>query len=245
MAGYVLHLEHVLRVWMNLSEQTKKQMPQNALRSMLLGAIVPDLTTSKDNTHFYVPHPEFGKYYMIPDQAKVEELFLKKDPTSLGVLAHLTYDNDSVCGFLLRYGKPTKDGMFENTRTGKKISGMQLFGDWKTTIGQLYKFYNKTNAMLAKELAMSLTVEMGIYAEANKEGLLNQLKQIFPDGVPLCGIPEMDNFRSDANFHDIIKGYFDDDGHDCTWDVQVSDLIDVNKESAARLARKINALYTA
>ena len=86
MAGYIWHMIHGYETYMHLSVETKAKMPEDALRRFMIGVIVPDLATGKqkERTHFYKNHPVYGESYQIPDMDKVEGLFLKKNPTSLG-----------------------------------------------------------------------------------------------------------------------------------------------------------------
>lgn len=249
MAGYIWHMIHGYETYSHLSEETKAKMPEDALKSFMIGVIVPDLATrsSKEMTHYYKNHPIYGESYKIPDMDKVNELFLKKDPTSLGVVSHLKYDMDHVNRFLLVYARPCEDNSieYENTTTGERISEMDLFGDWDTVYGQLYKLYDKFNGAMAIEFTPKLNEAFNTDFSCNKEGFLALVKWLFPERMPMSGIPEMDEYRKTDDIHGILKGFFDNDGNDCTISAKIDDLVKIVEESAVELAKQIDKLYAA
>src|SRR5574344_370210 len=117
MAGYIWHNLHAFYVFENLSEATKIQMPHDSLRKLILGSIVPDLAgwdekanrNNKELTHYNIPHPDYGKDYLIPNLDQIEKIFMRKDPTYLGILSHLYYDCDHINNFLLRSEEHTSE----------------------------------------------------------------------------------------------------------------------------------------
>lgn len=245
MPGYILHLVHVNEIFNHLSDETKSKMPKDALRSFMIGAIVPDLAgKQKYLVHFYKDHPIYGEFYEIPDMDKVEAIFLKKHPTYLGVLAHLKYDMDHVNRFLLVYAKPSyDDNKYENTITGEKMSGLELLGNKKDVYGNLYKLYDKFNAEMAVKFTPELNEAFGTNFSADKEGFLSFMKWLFPERMPMSGIPEVDNYRTMDDIHGILKGFFDNDGKDCKLNADIDDLVKIVKESAVELAKQIDELY--
>lgn len=245
MAGYIWHMIHGYETYMHLSNETKAKMPEDALRSFMIGVIVPDLATGKQKpmTHFYKDHPVYGASYQIPDMEKVEALFLKKDPTYLGVLSHLKYDMDHVERFLLVYAKPCDDDEYENTITGEKMSGLILWGNWKDVYGQLYKLYDKFNDEMAVKFTPELNNAFGTNFSADKEGFLALVKWLFPESMPISGIPEMDDYRTTDDIHGILKGFFDSDGKDCKLSANIDDLVTIVQESSVELAKQIDELY--
>lgn len=245
MAGYIWHMIHGYETYMHLSAETKAKMPENALRSFMIGAIVPDLATGaqKSQTHFYKDHPVYGASYQIPDMGTVEKLFLKKDPTYLGVLSHLKYDMDHVERFLLVYAKPCENDEYENTTTGEKMSGLILWGNWKDVYGQLYKLYDKFNGEMALKFTPKLNKAFGTNFSADKNGFLALVKWLFPEGMPMSGIPEMDDYRTTDDIHGILKGFFDSDGKECNFDAKIDDLVTIVQESASEMAKQIDILY--
>lgn len=245
MAGYIWHMIHGYETYMRLSAETKAKMPENALRSFMIGVIVPDLATGKLKplTHFYKDHPVYGTSYQIPDMDKVESLFLKKNPTYLGVCSHLKYDMDHVERFLLVYAKPCDNYEYENTTNGEKISGLILWGNWKNVYGQLYKLYDKFNGEMAVKFTPKLNAAFGTNFSANKDGFLSLVKWLFPDSIPMSGISEMDEYRTTNDIHGILKVFFDSDGKDCKLSADIDDLVKIVQESAAELAMQIDELY--
>ena len=245
MAGYIWHMIHGYETYMHLSKKTKTKMPKDALRSFMIGVIIPDLATGeqKENTHFYMDHPIYGKSYQIPNMEKVEKLFLKKDPTYLGVLSHLKYDKDHVERFLLVYAKPCANNEYENTITGETMSGLALWGDWKNVYGQLYMFYDKFNSEMAVKFTPKLNAFFGTNFSADKDGFLAFVKWLFPENVPVSGIPEMDKYRTTNDIYEILKNFFESDGKDCKLSANIDDLVKIVRESAVELAKKIDKLY--
>lgn len=247
MAGYIWHLLHSYETYMHLSEETKAKMPEDAFKKFMVGAIVPDLATrdGKSRTHFYKDHPLYGESYQIPEMAKVRGLFMKKNPTYLGVVSHLKYDIDHIERFLLVYAKPCGDDMYENTTTGEKMSGLSLWGNWDDVYGNLYKLYDKFNGEMAVEFTPKLNKVFGTDFSADKTGFLAFMKWLFPDGMPVSGIPEMDDYRDYGNddIHKILKGFFDNDGKDCEITANIDDLVKIVENSAVELAREIDELY--
>lgn len=245
MAGYIWHMIHGYETYMHLSDETKAKMPEDALRSFMIGAIVPDLATGaqKPKTHFYKDHPIYGESYQIPDMGTVERLFMKKNPIYLGVLSHLKYDMDHVERFLLVYAKPCDNDEYENTTTGEKMSGLILWGNWKDVYGQLYKLYDKFNGEMAVKFTPKLNEAWGTNFSADKEGFLAIVKWLFPKNMPMSGIPEMDEYRTTDDIHGILKGFFDGDGKDCKISANTEQLVTIVQESAAELAKQIDILY--
>ena len=47
MAGYIWHFIHGYETYRLLSDKTKAKMPKDALRSFMIGVIVPDLATAQ------------------------------------------------------------------------------------------------------------------------------------------------------------------------------------------------------
>lgn len=182
MAGYILHMIHAYETYMHLLAETKQKMSENALRSFLIGAIVPDLTggVDKDQTHFCKNHPVYGYAYQIPDMEKVNKHFLKTEPTHLGVLSHLKYDTDHIQRFLLVYAHPCDNGEYENTVTGEKMSGEIFFGK---SNGQLYKLYNYFNNELIKEYMPKFNKAFGTYFANDKDGFLEFVSWLFPKKI--------------------------------------------------------------
>lgn len=247
MAGYIWHIIHAYETYMALSEETRAKMPKDALNCMMLGAVVPDLAKRefKTKTHFNIPHPVYGDSYIIPDIKKVEELFLKKDPTRLGVLSHLRYDLDHIENFLLVYGKPTEDGMFINTKTGEKMTGLMFFGNWDDVYGQLYQLYDRFNAEMAEEYTSDIAAAFGRNETAGKEGFLRLVMWLFGEHVKLSGIEEMDKYRGTDELYATIEGFFNNNGKGCIINAKTDDLVDIVKSSAANLAKQIDELYAA
>ncbi len=245
MAGYIWHMIHGYETYMHLSDETKAKMPEDALRSFMIGVIVPDLATreKKQMTHFYKDHPVYGASYQIPDMDKVEELFMKKNPTYLGVLSHLKYDLDHVERFLLVYAKPCDNDEYENTTTGERMSGLILWGNWKDVYGQLYKLYDKFNREMAVKFTPKLNEAFGTNFSADKDGFLALVKWMFPESMPMSGIPEMDDYRMVDDINGILKGFFDSEGDDCKLSADIDDLVKIVQESAAELAKQIDKLY--
>lgn len=245
MAGYIWHMIHGYETYRRLSDETKAKMPEDALRSFMIGAIVPDLATGeqKPQTHFYKNHPVYGASYQIPDIVKVEKLFLKKNPTYLGVLSHLKYDIDHVDRFLLVYAKPCGDNEYENTTTGEKMDGLTLWGNWKDVYGQLYKLYDKFNGEMAVKFTPKLNKAFGTNFSADKDGFLALVEWMFPNNMPMSGIPEMDEYRRTDDINGILKGFFNNDGNDCELNANIDDLVIIVKESAVELANQIDKLY--
>ena len=245
MAGYIWHMIHGYETYMHLSVETKAKMPEDALQRFMIGVIVPDLATGKqkERTHFYKNHPVYGESYQIPDMDKVEGLFLKKNPTSLGVLSHLKYDKDHVERFLLVYAKPCDNGEYENTATGEKMSGLTLWGNWKHVYRELYKLYDKFNSEMAVKFTPKLNEAFGTNFAANKEGFLALVKWLFPENMPLSKIPEMDNYRTTDDIHGILEGFFASDGKDCKLKANIDDLVKIVQDSAVELAKQIDRLY--
>lgn len=245
MAGYIWHMIHGYETYMNLSAKTKAKMPEDALRSFMIGVIVPDLARGKQKmmTHFYKNHPVYGTSYQIPDMDKVEPLFLKKNPTYLGVVSHLKYDMDHVERFLLVYAKPCDNNEYENTTTGEKMSGLILWGNWKDVYGQLYKLYDKFNGEMAFKFTPKLNDAFGTHFSADKEGFLALVKWLFPESMPMSGIPEMDKYRTTDDIHGILKGFFDSDGKDCKLNAEIDDLVKIVQKSAIEFAKQIDELY--
>lgn len=245
MAGYIWHMVHGYETYMHLSEATKAKMPEDALRSIMIGVIVPDLAgrEKKDKTHFYKNHPVYGASYQIPDMDKVESLFLRKHPTYLGVLSHLKYDKDHVERFLLIYAKPCDNGEYENTITGEKMSEETLFGNWKDVYGELYKLYDKFNGEMALKFTPKLNAAFGTHFSADKEGFLALVKWLFPENMPVSGIPEMDAYRTQDDINGILKSFFNNDGKDCKMNADIEDLVGIVQKSAIELAKKIDEIY--
>lgn len=246
MAGYIWHMLHAHKTYENLSDATKAKMPEDALRKFLIGAIVPDLVTKKDKslTHFYRNHPIYGASYEIPNMDKVEEIFLKKDPTYLGVLSHLKYDGDHVDRFLLVYAKPCENEKeFENTTTGERMSALTLWGNWDDVYGQLYELYDKFNGEMAIKFTPKLNKAFGTNFSADKDGFLAMVKWLFPENMPMSGIPEMDNYRSTDDINGILKSFFNNDGKNCKMAANIDDLVKIVHESAVELAKQIDKLY--
>ena len=249
MAGYIWHFLHSYETYMHLSEETKAKMPKDACRRFMVGAVVPDLVATHDDksqTHFYVDHPIYGGSYEIPNMDKVKELFMKKDPTYLGVVSHLKYDLDHIERFLLVYAKPCGGNMYENTTTGEKMSGLNLWGNWKDVYGNLYKLYDRFNGEMAVKFTPMLNKAFGTAFSADKTGFLAFIKWLFPDGVPVSGIPEMDDYRDygNDNIHEILKSFFDNDGSDCGITADIDNLVKIVEISAVELAEAIDELYT-
>ncbi len=245
MAGYILHMFHAYETYMRLSCETKEKMPENVLRNLMIGAVVPDLV-SKDNkykTHFYRNHPIYGEYYKIPDIKKAEKLFMKKNPVYLGVLSHLKYDLDHIERFLLVYAKPCMNSEYENTLTGERMSGLSLFGNSNDEYGQLYKLYDKFNGEITGTFIPRLNNTFGTNFSEDKDGFLGFIKWMFPNNIPLSGIKEMDDYRIADDIMGILKCYFVKSGNDCRWNVKIDSLVNIVEESASELSRKIDELY--
>ena len=245
MAGYIWHMIHGYETYMQLSDETKAKMPEDALRSFMIGTIVPDLATGeqKKQKHFYKNHPVYGAQYEIPDINRIKNLFLKKDPTYLGVLSHLKYDIDHIDRFLLVYAKPCGNNEYENTTTGEKMDGLTLWGNWKDVYGELYKLYDMYNMEMSKKYTTKLNEAFGTNFSADKKGFLAFVKWLFPENMPMSGSPEMDNYRTTDDINGILKGFFDNDGVDCKLSADINDLIKIVKDSAAELAKQIDKLY--
>ena len=245
MAGYILHMIHSYETYMHLSEETRAKMPEDALRKFMIGAIVPDLAKGKQKskTHFYKNHPVYGPSYEIPDMVRVEKLFLRKDPTYLGVLSHLKYDMDHVNHFLLIYAKPCGDNEYENTTTGEKMDGLTLWGNGKEVYGQLYQLYDMFNTVMSKRFTPKLNRAFGTNFSADKDGFLAFVKWLFTESMPMSGIPEMDNYRTTDDIYGILKGFFENDGTDCRLNASIYDLLKIVGKSTAELAKQIDMLY--
>ena len=265
MAGYVFHIIHAYETWMALLEETRAKMSKDALKYMILGAVSPDLVDSwrydeeagkdvktgdKEKTHFNIEHPVYGASYMIPDMDKIRALFLKKNPTSLGVLCHLQYDLDHINEILLTYFMPTEDDMYINIKNGDKISGLVLWGKWdsdpaKKVYGQLYQLYDLFNAEMTEKYTNKIAAEFGKEFPESKEGFLEFLKWMFGETVPMTGIEEMDKYRGKkANLYTEVEGYFKNDGKGCILKADPDELLDVVKCSAKALAKQIDELYS-
>lgn len=245
MAGYIWHLIHGYETYVHLSTETKAQMPKDALRSFMIGVIVPDLATGekKKLTHFYKDHPVYGSSYYIPDMDKVETLFLKKNPTYLGVLSHLKYDIDHINRFLLVYAKPCGNDEYENTTTGEKMSGLTLWGNWENVYGQLYELYDKFNEEMVIKFTPKLNEAFGTNFSVNKDGFLSLIKWLFPEKMPMSGIPEMDEYRTTDDIHGILKGFFSNTGNNCKFSANMDNLVKIVQESAEELAKQIDEIY--
>lgn len=224
MAGYIGHIIHGYETFEYLSDETKSKMSIWALRSFLIGEIVPDLATEKKAlTHFYRGHPIYGKSYQIPDMEKVEKLFLKKDPTYLGVFAHLMCDKEIVERFWLVYSKPYND------------------------LYELYKFYDKFNYKIIVEFMPKLNKTFGTNFSDDVSGFLALVELLFQNNIPMTGILEMDNYRYTSNIHKILKNilafgnYYGND--DSKFSANIDDYLRIIDESAAELAKKIDNLY--
>ena len=247
MAGYIWHIIHCYEFFLALSEKTRAQMPSDALRSMMLGAVIPDLAEreNKNDTHFTIPHPIYGASYEIPDMEKVQEHFLKKDPTRLGVLCHLRYDLDHINNFLLKYFKPVDQEMYLNEITGETIDGLTLWGDWREVYGQLYQLYDRFNGDMAKMYTADLAAVFGQDVTADKEGFLELMKYLFTEHVPLSGIEEMDKYRGNDKLYKTIKDFFEYGGSGCTINATTDELLEIVKQSARNLAKQVDELYAA
>ena len=245
MAGYVWHIIHGYECFANIPAEVKAKMPADALRSIIIGTIVPDLTKgkSKSYTHFCVPHPEYGSDYAIPDMEAVNRLFLKKDPTCLGVLSHLKYDVDHINSFLVIYGKPCGNDEIENTVTGEKMSKLEWFGNGKDVYGQLYQLYDKFNGEMAVKYMPKLNEAFGMNFSSDKNGFLNLMRWLFPGKMPLSGIPDMDDYRTTDDIHGILRTFFDKDGSGCVLKAEMDDLQKIVLESSKELAKTITKLY--
>ena len=243
MAGYIWHILHAYETYTELAQETKAKMPKDALRRLIIGAIVPDLTKAKQQTHFYKKHPVYGESYKIPDMDRVERLFLKKDPTYLGVLSHLMYDRDHVDNFLLVYAKPCNNNEYENTTTGETMSGLKLWGNRNDVYGQLYSLYDKFNGEMAVKLTPRLNEALETNFSADKKGFLALVKWLFPEKMPMSGIPEMDNNRTTDDIHGILQGFFESDGKECILSASIDELLVIVQKSAAELAKQIDELY--
>lgn len=268
MAGYVFHITHLSWLIKYLSAETRKKLPDDFLTQMFIGAIVPDLAekATKNITHYNVPHTEYGYDYMIPYQKLVYAKYLKKDPTKLGILAHLVYDSDHINDFLLRYAKPCTDeseileaqqklgidpstanpreSYYCNTVTGSYIDGYNLWGNWKERIGEIYLLYNKFNAEAVQYLMPMLNEEYGTEFANTKDGFLEFINYLFPDQVPITEIVDMECCRDEKkDFKEEIAGFFADDGANCKFEANIEDIFAIIKESAKKLAEKIDELY--
>ena len=264
MAGYVFHIIHAYEMYMSLLESTRAKMSKDALKYIILGAVSPDLvdkyrfdeetnknvwTGDKEKTHFNIEHPIYGKSYMIPDMQRIENLFLKKDPASLGVLAHLRYDLDHIENILLTYFKPIEGDMYVNVKTGEKISGLMLWGRWdedesKRVYGQLYQLYDKFNAEMTEKYTNKIAAVYGREYPATKDGFLRFIKWLLGNPVPLTGVEEMDKYRGqNVDLYTEIETYFDNDGAGCIINARPDELLEVVKSSAKALAKQIDELY--
>ena len=150
---------------------------------------------------------------------------------------------DHVERFLLVYAKPCGNDEYKNTTTGEKMSGLILWGNWKDVYGQLYKLYDKFNSKMAEKFTPKLNKAFGTNFSANKDGFLAMVKWLFPESMPMSGIPEMDDYRTTDDIHGILKGFFDSDGKDCSLSANIDDCYQIVKESAAELAKQIDILY--
>ena len=245
MAGYIWHIVHAYETYANLLPSTKAQMPKDALRSIITGCIIPDLVcrAEKQKTHYYMPHEIYGDSYQIPDMKKVQSIFFKKDPICLGVVSHLQYDKDHIERFLLVYAKPLQDGQYMNTRTGETISSLQLFGNWKDVYGQLYQLYDKFNREMAIEFTTKLNKAFGTKFPNDKNGFISLVDWLYPQGIPMTGIEQMDLYRSDSDIARIIGTFFEKDGESCTLSVKIEDLVQIVKKKKKNLAKQIDDLY--
>lgn len=245
MAGYIWHIIHAYETYMNLLPQTRSKMPKDALRNIITGCIIPDLVSSADKqqTHYYKAHPIYGESYKIPDMEKVKSIFFKRDPIYLGVVSHLQYDKDHIEKVLLIYARPLQDGRYLNTTTGETISELRLFGNWKDVYGQLYQLYDKFNREMAIEFTPKLNQAFETQFTANKNGFISFIKWLYPQGVPMSGILEIDSFRNSSDIVKIMETFFDNDGESCTLSVEIDDLVQIVKKSAESLAKQIDDLY--
>ena len=260
MAGYVLHIIHAYETYMALDAETRTQMPDDALKKMILGAISPDLvdawrkdvntnkivqTVDKERTHFSIDHPVYGSSYKIPDIKMVEEHFLKKDPTRLGILSHLRYDLDYIEQILLVYFKPIEGNMYLNTKSGEKISGIVLWGNKEENVsGQLYQLYDFFNTELTKLYTNRIAAVFGKKFPESKEGFLQLMNWMFGGVVPMTGVEEIDKYRGKKkNLFTEFESYFKNDGSNCTIKASLDEFLDVVKISAKGLAKQIDALY--
>lgn len=246
MASCIFHIIHVYELYKALSEETREKMPEDALKCMILGAVIPDMVewTDKCKTHFYIEHPVYGEYYLIPDIKKCEEHFLVRDPTRLGVLAHLRYDLDHIENILLTYFIPIEGDVYMNTKTGRRINGLDLWGCKSQNVyGQLYMLYDLFNDEMTKLYTNIIAAEFGQEFEESKEGFLSLIKWLFGDEVPISGVNEMDQYRRNVNLYTEIEGYFKNDGAGCTINIKPEELLEVVKSSATTLAKQTDALY--
>lgn len=245
MASYIWHLIHAYETFMALLQETRDKMPKDALKCMMLGAVIPDLAKKgfKTETHFNIPHPVYGEAYMIPDMETVENLFLKKDPTRLGVLSHLRYDKDHIENFLLVYGKPIGTKMYVNTKTGEQMTELMFFGNGDTVYGQLYQLYDRFNAEMAEMYTSDIAAALGRNETSDKEGFLRLIMWLFGEHVKLSGIEEMDKYRGNDELYATIEDFFKNDGRGCIINAKTDDLIEIVKCSAKELAKQIDELY--
>jgi len=245
MGGFFWHLIHGYETYTNIPESIRRKMPYDALRNIIIGAIVPDLAKgeNKAKTHFYINHPIYGDSYLIPNMKIAEKLFLKKNPVYLGVYSHLKYDLDHTNRFLMVYAKPCGDGMYENTTTGEKLDEITLFGDWNEVYGQLYQFYDKFNSEMVREYVPKLNEVFETDFPSNNEGFLALMKWLFPKKMPQSGIPEMDNYRTTDDIHRILQGYFNDDGSGCKFNADLNDIMTIVHESAVEFSKQVERLY--
>lgn len=248
MAGYIWHVAHAYETYSALSEETRRKMPINALRKFIIGAIAPDFVDDKNKTHFYKEHPEYGKSYKYPDMDVAEMLFLTQNPIELGVLAHLKYDKDHVNNFLLVYARPCQscsgDMEYENTKTGRKISEKNLFGDKAQIYGELYKLYDKFNEDMAEILMPKLNKEFGTEFENNKTGFIEIINWLCPFKWPMTGIEIIDKNRKHDSIGKRLQEYFKNDGQDCKLEANFDNLEKIIKSSAQELAKQIDDTYS-
>lgn len=220
MAGYIGHIIHGYETFVHLSNETQSKMPIDALRSFILGEIVPDLTEKKATTHFYKDHPIYGKSYQISDIDKVEKLFLRKNPTYLGILAHLKCDNAVI-------------EWFSHT-------------DPNNNFNELYSFYDKSNNELVVKFMPKLNKTFGTNFSEDLDGFLSLVKLLFIDNIPMTGISEMDEYRYTSNISQVLKDIliFGNCGNENSqFRANTDDYLKIIEGSAAELAKIIDNLY--
>ena len=96
---------------------------------------------------------------------------------------------------------------------------------------------------MAVKFTPKLNKAFGTNFSADKDGFLTLVKWLFPESMPMSGIPEMDDYRTTDDIHGILKGFFDSDGKDCELSANIDDLVTIVQESAAELAKQIDILY--
>lgn len=121
--------------------------------------------------------------------------------------------------------------------------GLTLWGNWKDVYGQLYELYDKFNGEMAVRFTPKLNEAFGTSFSADKEGFLALIRWLFPEKMPLSGIPEMDNYRTTDDIHEILKGFFDSNGENCKLNADMNDLVKIVQNSAKELAELIDELY--